>query len=163
MGASGRGVAPAVRPYGRPLRVFTVISIVMVAAGLGSMVSMPTVFTVLIGMLPAVVAFVVDNRPGRHAFQCVAALNFAGVAPVVVGLWQGGVGMDSAAVHLLNPFNLFSMYGAAAIGWGLVWLAPLLTTVFIHAMLQYRANRLRAEDAALEQDWDFASRNENGI
>ncbi len=141
---------------GRPLRAFMVISIFMVAAGLGSMVSMPTVFTVLIGMLPAIVAFVVDHRPGRHTFQCVAALNFAGVAPVVMGLWQGGLDMDGAVAHLVNPFNLLAMYGAAAIGWGLVWLAPILTTVFVQTMLQYWANRLRAEDNALEQDWDFA-------
>ena len=135
----------------------------MVATGLGSMVSMPTVLTVVVGMLPTIVAFVVDNRPGRHTFQCVAALNFAGVAPVVLGLWQGGLDLDGAVVHLINPFNLFAMYGAAAIGWGLVWLAPILTTVFVQTMLQYRANRLRAEDAALEQDWDFTLRDKTKI
>lgn len=135
----------------------------MVATGLGSMVSMPTVLTILVGMLPAFVAFVVDKRPGRHTFQCVAALNFAGVAPVVLGLWQSDFGMDGAVAHLINPFNLFVMYGAAAIGWGLVCLAPILTTVFIQSMLQYRANQLRAEDAALEQDWDFTPRDKTKI
>jgi len=107
-------------------------------------------------VLSAIAAFVVDNRPGRHTFQYVAALNFAGVAPVVMGLWQGGLDMDGAVAHLVNPFNLLAMFGAAPIGWGLVWLAPILTTVFVQTMLQYRANRLRAEDDAPEQDWDFA-------
>ncbi len=151
------------RPTGRPLRAFTVISILMVATGLGSMVSMPMVLTVLAGMLPAIVAFVVENRPGRHTFQCVATLNSAGVAPVVLGLWQGGLGMDRTVAHLINPFNFFAMYGAAAIGWGLVWLAPILTTVFVQTMLQYLANRLRAEDAALEQGWDLALRDKTEI
>ena len=86
-----------------------------------------------------------------------------GMAPVVLGLWQSDFGMDGAVAHLINPFNLFVMYGAAAIGWGLVCLAPILTTVFIQSMLQYRANQLRAEDAALEQDWDFTPRDKTKI
>ena len=73
--------APAARSSGRSMRTFTMVSLVMVGVGVGLMASMPTVVTVMIGMLPSLVAFIVDNRPGRYTFQCAIALNFAGVAP----------------------------------------------------------------------------------
>ena len=50
------------------MRTFTMVSLVMVGVGVGSMASIPTVVTVMIGMLPSLVAFIVDNRPGRYTF-----------------------------------------------------------------------------------------------
>ncbi len=140
----------------RPGRAIVGIVLLLVAAGLDSMASLPTIIVVGIGMLPAIVAFVVDDRPGRHVFQTVAALNFAGVAPVVMALWREGVTLDSAITHIVSPYNLLAMYGAAAIGWALVWLAPFLTSFFVHAATQYQRKRLDAEYRAIEEDWDLS-------
>ncbi len=57
--------------------------------------ALPTVVILLIGMLPAWVAFIVDPNPAKAAGKCVLSLNLVGIAPYLMDLWMmGGAGTD---------------------------------------------------------------------
>ena len=107
----------------------------------------------LLGMLPSVVAYIVDKGPRRHIFATVAMMNLAGVFPYLldIGL-QPRVG--TATVQALNdPMVWFFMYSAAAMGWVLVWLMPVLCGFGLHIAREGKVMKLEAECKKLLQEW----------
>ena len=61
---------------------------VVASAVLLFMVALPTFVTLVVGLLPSLVAFIFDRSPGRTMARCVFGLNFSGVAPYILELWQ---------------------------------------------------------------------------
>ena len=52
------------------------------AGGIALAVTALPIFIILYGgMLPTIVAFLVDNQPGRYLFRTVGVTNLAGVVP----------------------------------------------------------------------------------
>lgn len=79
--------------------------------------ALPTALLLLIGMVPTVVACIIDLTPGRYACRCVGGLNFAGTSPFVLKLWAGSHTVPQAMSIVADPFSLLAMYSAAAVGW----------------------------------------------
>ncbi len=77
-------------------------------------------------MLPTVVAFLVDARPGRYLFRTVGASNAAGVIPFL----SGSLNYGSNAGVIVSPVGSFdtwlTIYGAAGAGWFMVLGVPML-------------------------------------
>lgn len=78
--------------------------------------ALPTAIILGIGMLPTVVAYLVDRTPGRCTTMTVAGLNFTGVAPYLMKLWMTKSGIANAVAIVVDPFALVVMYGAAGAG-----------------------------------------------
>ena len=58
--------------------------------------ALPTVIVLCIGMVPTVVACIIDLTPGRYAARCVAGVNIAGVVPFLDRLWSSTNDMAAA-------------------------------------------------------------------
>src|SRR5690606_22196278 len=69
------------------------------------------------GMMPTLVAAIVDNKKQKTAWITVGAMNFAGFLPVWWKLWERGHTIDQSFFLLMDANNLLLMYGAAAVGW----------------------------------------------
>ena len=80
-------------------------------------VAMPTFILLLLGMLPTLVAGVVDRRPERYTAYCVGGFNLCGVLPYLIDLWAGRDSMMALSPILSRPVNWLVMFGAAAVGW----------------------------------------------
>lgn len=93
--------------------------------------ALPTVVILLIGMLPAWVAFIVDPNPAKAAGKCVLSLNLVGIAP-----------------YLTNPVTWFIMYGSAAVGW-LIYLGM---PHVIGGFMEMRAESRKAQMADLRKE-----------
>ena len=52
------------------------------------MAALPTVMVIAFGMLPGMVAFIVDRSKERSATFCVGGMNLCGVFPYLLELWM---------------------------------------------------------------------------
>lgn len=89
------------------------------------------------GMLPTLVAALIDNRPQKTAWITVGAMNFAGFLPSWFQLWQSGHRLDQALNLLMQPETLAVSYGGAAVGWVLYHQIP----PFVASILARRGDR----------------------
>ena len=116
-------------------------------------VSLPTVFLLFFGMLPATVAYMID--PSKHkAFAiCVGAMNFAGVFPYLLDLWTGIHSIDTVFGVLTDVFALVIMYSAAACGWMLFLAVPPVVGILLNWTAQRRIAALRARQKRIIGEW----------
>ncbi|GGB28662.1 hypothetical protein P7L78_11850 [Tistrella bauzanensis] len=127
-----------------------VVLVVMVVLAL---VATPTALVLAIGMAPSLVALFLENRPGAYTTKCIAACNLAGVLPVLRDLWLGGHLLSQARMLVGDPLVWLQMYGAAGVGWSLVWLAPLVAGVLADAAHDRAIVKLRSRQEKLREEW----------
>jgi len=118
-----------------------------------AIVSLPTVMIVGAGMLPTLVAYLVDRQRPRYAVICVGGLNIAGVFPHLLPIWFGVHTTKAAEAVLTDVFVLVSMYGAALFGWMLDFAVPPLVGAVLSVMAQRRVALLRLSQKALIEEW----------
>jgi hypothetical protein len=130
-------------------------SIIAILAGILAVqvVSPATVILLVAGMLPSLVAYIVDTEPGRRSAHCMAVLNLAGVLPVLATLWDRGATRGAAADILMDPFMWFLMYGAAGIAVLLLTLLPVMMEQLSNAAAEKEIGRLEIQMADLVEEW----------
>jgi len=118
-----------------------------------AIISLPTLMIVGAGMLPTLVAFLVDRQRPRYAAICVGGLNLAGVFPHLLPIWFGVHTRQAAEAALTDVFVLMSMYGAALFGWMLYFAVPPLVGAVLSVVAQRRVALLRLSQKALIEEW----------
>ena len=116
-------------------------------------VALPTVLLLSFGMLPSIVAAIVDRTEEKSATFCVGGLNFCGVFPYLFQLWLGDNSLSQATRELTDVFILAVMYGGAAMGWMLYLSLPPVIASFIQVMSQRRLQQLRETQRQIVEEW----------
>lgn len=116
-------------------------------------ISMPTVLLLVFGLLPTVVAWVIDRSDQKYATFCVFGMNFSGLFPFLTDLWFKDHSIESATRILTNVFDLMVIYGAAAFGWLMFKTVPPVITTFMTVMLQHRVTTLREQQKVITEEW----------
>ena len=116
-------------------------------------ISPGSILLLFIGMLPTLVAYLVDSTPGRYAALSVAGMNFCGVFPWVWRLWTGGNSIAEAIKTMTDPFALLVMYGAAGFGWISFLVVPPIIGAVMAVISQHRIAQLRADQRELIAEW----------
>jgi hypothetical protein len=130
-------------------------SIVAILAGILAVqvVSPATVILLVAGMLPSLVAYIVDTEPSRRSAHCMAVLNLSGVLPVLATLWDRGATRSAAVDILMDPFMWFLMYGAAGIAVLLLTLLPVMMEQLSNAAAEKEISRLEKQMSVLTGEW----------
>ena len=115
--------------------------------------ALPTATVVAVGLLPTVVALIVDLTPGRYLMRCVAGLNISGIAPFLQQLWAGENNMSAALSIVADPFVWLAIYGASAIGWLLFLGVPGAVAITQSLNIERRVNALKQEQKDLLNEW----------
>lgn len=115
--------------------------------------SLPTILVMFIGLLPAVVAAVVERGDNRYAWVCVGGVNFAGLAPWLFKLWFGHHTLQFAFEEVTDITMLLVAYGAAGIGSILYLALPPVVATIMSATSQHRALGLQASQRKLIELW----------
>ncbi len=126
------------------------------AAVILMLVSMASLVLCVFGLLPTIVAVLIDRSPQRFAFFSVFAMNFAGIFPYLLDLWMGSNSMSVAIDSLTDVFSLFTMYGAAAAGWILFAVTPPIVSTVMTFIAQRRVSILRTRQKKLLEEWGDA-------
>ncbi len=73
----------------------------------------------------------------------------------MLALWTAGNNMDACLALLSDLRVMGTAWSAAAVGWILAELAPVVALVVLEAITQARAAKLRAEREKLMAEWGF--------
>lgn len=113
---------------------------------------MPTVL-LLAGMLPTLVALVTDDDKEKSRAVTVGAMNFAGVAPFLIELWEQGQTMDVALAIVMQPNNWLVMLGAAAVGHMILYVVPPMIVSLTINQNATRYEKLKESIEQLKEIW----------
>ena len=136
-----------------PTRVFKRLTWLMLILVSLVVISLPTVLLLAFGLLPAVVAWIIDRSTQKYATFCVFGMNFSGIFPFMTDIWFKEHSTDAATRILTNPFDLMVIYGAAAFGWMMFKTVPPVVATFMSAMLQHRVTTLREQQKIIVEEW----------
>lgn len=117
------------------------------------MVALPTVILLLAGMMPSLVAWVIDRTQQKYATFCVGGLNFCGVFPYVLDLWSGAHTFGATLAILTDVFALVVMYGTAAFGWMMYNSIPPVIVSVLTVITQRRIAQLRTSQRRIIEEW----------
>ena len=134
--------------------------ILLVSAPALLFIGYPTFMVALGGMLPTLVAFIVDSRKERYAARTVGYLNGAGVFIVCLDMWSGDHTWQAALEILYDPLNWLIMFGTAALGWGLFFAIPPISRAYLAVSNDLKLKALLSEQERLAGEWgDGVKRN----
>ncbi|MBY6265507.1 hypothetical protein EI613_26825 [Azospirillum sp. 412522] len=127
----------------------TLILLIVPAA----LIVLPTTILFGIGMIPTIVAYVIDRDPDKSAPITVGGLNFCGCMPFAIDLWKHQHTIGAAAKIFADPLAWLVMYSAAAVGWGLYYGIPPMVAGMEITRAEKRVEVLKQKKVALVQEW----------
>lgn len=115
--------------------------------------ALPTAIVLSVGLMPTLVALIVDVTRGRYLTKCVAGLNIAGVLPFLHKLMTTGHDVPTAMGIVSDAFAWLVMYSAAAMGWLLFLGLPGLVSMLKVLTARRRVYVLQETQRALLNEW----------
>lgn len=116
-------------------------------------IAAPTMIVLFFGMLPTLVASIIDRSDQKSATFCVGSINFIGVFPYILDLWFDLNSIDAALNFVTDLFAMLVMYSAAAFGWLLFMTMPTVVASFVTVLQQRKVAQLRGEQKTLIEEW----------
>lgn len=110
-------------------------------------------FFLVIGMLPTLFMSMFSRKSRGHFISTIAAFNFAGVFPDMLGICMQGGTLRALTDKLAIGSVWLSMYGAALLGIGIVWLSPAIAMLFLEGIYKGRLRHLEHLQKKLEDEW----------
>lgn len=126
---------------------------ILVVATFLLVIAAPTMIVLFFGLLPTLVAYIIDRSEQKSATFCVGAINFIGVFPYVMDLWIDQNSIDAALNSVSDLFAMLVMYSAAAFGWLLFMAMPTVVASFVTVLQQRKVAQLRGEQKELIEEW----------
>lgn len=118
-----------------------------------AVVFMPTTIMLFFGMLPTLVAGLVDRTGKGTKALTVGSMNLAGCTPFLLDLWTKGQTAENALTIISDPRTIIVIYCAAGIGYLIDWaMSGIVATV----MIQRSGSRLKdikKRQAGLVERW----------
>ncbi len=111
------------------------------------------VFLLFVGMLPAIIAYESDHTRFKFVFSTVAIFNFSGIFPDMMQVYIEGGSFDILKIKILDPTVWLVMYGGAALGWGMVWLSPIIASITLERLYTRRIAYLEKLQKKSEEEW----------
>lgn len=142
--------AAALAAQGKGFRILIWTGVFLLTAML---ISLPTVMLVFFGLLPSIVAWIIDRSEQKYATFCVLGINFSGLFPYLMDIWFKNHSVDAATEIMGNVFDLFVIYGAAAFGWMVFLTLPPIITTFLSVMSENRLKTLRETQKSIIEEW----------
>ncbi len=119
----------------------------------GGMAALAPVAMLQVALLlaPGLVALAMDHRPGKPMARTMLLFGLAASVEPIRAAWANGSGPNLDRVT--DPTDLMTAWCAAAGGWLLAQLVPVLVGLAVDAAQRVRAERLRALRAELVRTW----------
>lgn len=129
--------------------LFKIIATIMMLGIL--ILSPPLCVFIMVGLLPALVAYMVDIQPGKNTSATVFFFNLAGLTIPGMKFINGEISLT--IIKALEISNLAIVYTFATMGGFIVWLVPKITVIIVDYKNERRAIRIREKIASLTDEW----------
>ena len=117
------------------------------------LILLPSATLLVAGMMPTLVAFMTDSDRRKTSAISVGTINFCGVMPFEITLWEGANTMAQVGQMLRNVETWAVMYGAAVIGAVIYYAVPPVVGGFISLQSAARVGELERRQAQLREAW----------
>lgn len=113
--------------------------------------SLNAVAVAIVGLAPTVVLSLTAKGANKsERIQCVGFMNIAGVIPFIATV----IDQPRELMFIItNPINLATMYGAAAVGYALIYVGPMVAAIVLQSLAQERIKTLNQQRQALIELW----------
>jgi hypothetical protein len=125
------------------------VRILMVFAILTAAVFLPVAVVFIVGMLPGLVAFMVDPTREKTRALTVGILNFVACFPFLLEVALQPQTMQAAYNVILDPVNIIIMYGGALAGYSLDWTMAGISNVIMTSRAKQRLDSIERRQAEL--------------
>lgn len=113
----------------------------------------------LVGMLPSLVVKFIDNTDDNIWFKTVFCFNLAGIYPYVIDLYLIHNNSTKAMQAQIADSSMWLMaYGAAAIGYGVLWFCPIIAEFFIRVFRTRKLQNHYKKVNRLHEEWGVGER-----
>ena len=107
----------------------------------------------VLGMLPAILSFVIDKGADRFASKAIFSSNLTGILPFLFDIAISPEKTIAAKQIMYSPFTWFFVYGFASVGGMMIWVIPEVTSIFFSVKSDIKAKQLAGEQKELLQEW----------
>lgn len=108
---------------------------------------------VFLAFLPGLASLLWDKKPGRFASKTVCAFNITGMLPYLIAISSSGSPDFVAMSTLGDPLAWLLIYGFSAFGWGVIYLVPQITLVFLEARSRFMIKKMEKFQDDLLDEW----------
>lgn len=127
--------------------------VLLISAAIAAIAFLPTTMVLLVGMIPTVVAALVDRTHERVKGMTVGAMNLAGCFPFIMDLWTSGHTPENAAQIAFRPLAITVMYAAAGLGYMIEWAMTGIVATFLTQKAIRRLQDIGEQQAGLVARW----------
>jgi len=151
--ASPKAAVPAAKKKGGKKKsglqgqLFLMGGIVMAAVLLASTVML------VIGMMPTIVAALVDRSARKTKAVTVGAMNLAGCAPFLFELWREGHSLTKAIAIISQPAAIVIIYAASCVGYLIDWAVAGIVAGILYQRGVTRQKAIQQRQVELVQRW----------
>lgn len=107
----------------------------------------------LLGFLPTIITYFIDESPRKDFYKCVRACNLAGMMPTIAGLLTNPYPAAELQLKMAQPEIWLLIYVAAASGWVLVWLCRGAAFVLVLTTSDTRIKMLEKAQKEMVTEW----------
>jgi hypothetical protein len=132
---------------GWKIQIFMIMSLIM-----GVMFSAVAVVMV-VGMIPSIVAGIVDSTKGKVKTLTVGSINFAGCVPFMLEVFKQGNNMSTAVSYIVQPRTIVVMYLSAGIGYLIDWAMTGIVASIVVQKTKKRAKDIGSVQKELIDRW----------
>jgi hypothetical protein len=147
--SQGRPGAPAAGKSGKNATLILAIVAMLVLA----LFERPVCMLLMFALVPTMLAWLVDNTPGQSLIRTVAPLNLASSLPFAIKLWHEHNSLDQVFAFMSGSTTWVALYGAAAFGWLLYYLAPAVITTVLERRIEKLRDAAAERQKALKDEW----------
>jgi len=112
-----------------------------------------TTILLFVGMLPTLIAYMVDKLPGKSKTFTIGVMNFSGCFFFLLEAWKHPGDVDFALQLLSNPVTIIVMYGVASIGYFIDYVVTAGVSAVLIQKSKIRVVKIEEEKKVIETRW----------
>lgn len=143
---------PQVQSSGMKISNTYVVVISLLAMAV-SLISIYSVIIVLFGLLPGMIAMIVDQDPKHYISKIVLNYNGLGILPYLFKIFQSHNPNKEAIDMIIDPRTWMLIFAASGLGWLVYWIFPQAAIALQNLKLNLRTRQLEMELNRLYAEW----------
>lgn len=128
----------------------TIIAIPLLLIGL---VFLPSAIVIGVGMIPTLVARVVDTSLGKRLTVTVGGFNLLGCLYFLHHIWSAGQAMEDIKPTLMDSFGWLSALLGAGVGWIVFGFMPVIVAKLAETQTALRLRSITKDQERLVAEW----------
>jgi hypothetical protein len=121
----------------------------------GALITLAPSLAMLLAFLlaPGLIATVLDRSPGRTVSRGVFLFGLAASVSPAKTLWEGGLAMPLSVQLMTDPIIFGTAWAAAAAGWMVAEVAPIIVEIALTSARKLRAAKLEETRVKFSEEW----------